>query len=87
MDFKFMKSVFKIVMYTLSLNINRYFNYTFHEFKVLKKVIITEAFNVDFHNKFIEFGLFRFFYFFHTIGFNFLIYFVIYIYIYVFGRR
>ena len=41
-DFKFMKSVVKIVM-------------------VLKKVITTETFNVDFHNKFIIFGLFCFF--------------------------
>ena len=31
--------------------------------KVLKKVFRTEKFNVDFHNKFIKFGLFCFFYF------------------------
>ena len=26
----------------------------FHEFKILKKIIITETFNIDFHNKFIN---------------------------------
>ena len=40
-----------------------YSNYTFHEFKVLKKVIIPEMFNIDFHNKFFQFGLFCLFYF------------------------
>ena len=39
-----------------SANIHRSFNNTFHEFKVLKEVIITETFNVDFHNKFIKLG-------------------------------
>ena len=43
------------------LNIHHYFNKIFHEFKVLKKVFTTKMFNVDFHNKFIKFGLFYFF--------------------------
>ena len=58
----------------ISSNIHCYSNNTFHKFKVLKKVIMAETFNVDFHNKFIKFGLFCFFYFLHTVGFNFLIY-------------
>ena len=63
----------------ISSNIHRYFNNILHEFKVLKKVIITEAFNVDFHNKFMKFGLFYFCYFSsHTH-----IYIYIYIYIYI----
>ena len=63
-------------------NIYRYFNNTFYKFKILKKIIITETVNVDFHNEFIKFGLFVvfFFYFLHTVGFNFLIYIYIYIY-------
>ena len=47
----------------ISSNIHRHFNNTFHESKV-RKVIFTEKFNVDFHNKFIRFGLISFFYFF-----------------------
>ena len=47
----------------ISSNNHCYFNNIFHEFKVLKKVIITKMFNVDFHNKFIKFGLFCFLYF------------------------
>ena len=35
--------------------IHQYFNNTFNEFKVLKKVTVTETFNIDFLNKFIEF--------------------------------
>ena len=62
-------------------NIHRYFNNTFHEFKIRKKVILTETFNFDFHNKFIKFGLFCFFVFYF-----FLIYFYIYIYIYIYHR-
>ena len=46
----------------ISSNIHRYFNNTFHEFKALNKVITTETFNVDFHCKFVKFGLFCFFY-------------------------
>ena len=53
-----------------------YFNITVHELKALKKVIITETFNVDFHNKFIKFWIILFFStFLYTVGFNFLIYF------------
>ena len=44
-------------------NIHQYLNNTFHEFKVLKKVIKTEIFYIDFHNEFIKFGLFYFSYF------------------------
>ena len=47
-------------------------NNIFNNLKVLKKVIQTETFNDDFHNKFIKFGLFCFFYF-------------IYIYIYIYA--
>ena len=36
---------------------------TLQEFKVLKKVIITETFNIEFHNIFIKIKLFCFFYF------------------------
>ena len=39
----------------------KHFKNTFHELKVLKKVIITETFNIDFHNKLINIGLFCFF--------------------------
>ena len=42
-----------------------YFNKTFHEFKVLKKVFITETINVDFHNKFTNYELFCFSIFLH----------------------
>ena len=34
----------------ISSNIHHYFNNIFHEFKVLKKVITTKTFNVNFHN-------------------------------------
>ena len=79
--FRFMRWMFDEIA---GENIHRYFNNTFHEFKVLKKVIITETFNVNFHNKFIKFGLFCFFRFSsYFIGFNFLVYFHIYIYIYM----
>ena len=44
-----------------SSNIHHYFNNSFDEFKVLKKLIITEMFNINFHSKFIKFGLFCFF--------------------------
>ena len=41
--------------YAVSLsNIHRYFNNNFHKFKVLKKIITTETFNVDSHNNFIK---------------------------------
>ena len=43
--------------------IYRYINYTFHEFKILKRAIITETFNVDFHNKLIKFWVICSFYF------------------------
>ena len=49
----------------ISTNIHYYLNNTFHEFKALKKVIKTKTYNIDFHNKFIKFGLFCFFYFLH----------------------
>ena len=65
------------------INIHHYFKNFFHEFKSPKKDIITETFNVDFHNKFIKFGLFFFSTFLHTVRFNFLLYFHIYMYIYV----
>ena len=42
---------------------NKFIN-TFHEYKVLKKVIIIETFYMDFQNKLIKFGLF--FYYFHS---------------------
>ena len=42
-------------------NIHRYFINIFHEFKIMKKVITTETFNVDFHNKFIKFLIICFF--------------------------
>ena len=32
-------------------NFHHYFNNSFHEFKVLKIVIVTETFNIDFHSK------------------------------------
>ena len=63
----------------ISTNIHHYFNNTFREFKVLKKVIIAETFNVDFHNKFIKFSLFCFFYF--------SLYIYIYIYVYIYVRK
>ena len=50
-------------------NIHCYFNKIFNKFKVLKKVITTEMFNIDFHNKSIKFWIIIFFFF-----FNFLIY-------------
>ena len=37
-----------------------FFNNALHEFKILKKLIITETFNIGFHDKFIKFGLFSF---------------------------
>ena len=49
----------------ISSNILHYFNNVFHEFQLLKKVITTETFNIDFHNKFIRFWiilLFQLFY-------------------------
>ena len=39
----------------------RYLNYTFYEFKILKKVITIETFNVDFHNKFNKIWIFLLF--------------------------
>ena len=45
---------------SFSSNIHCYFNNIFHEFKVLKKVI-TEMFNVNFHNKFLKFWVVSFF--------------------------
>ena len=42
-------------------NIHCYFNNSFHEFKILKKIIITKMFNVDFHYKFIKFLIICFF--------------------------
>ena len=36
-------------------NIYRYFYNVFHEFEALKKVITTETFNIDIHNKFLKF--------------------------------
>ena len=48
---------------TISSNFHLYFNSTFHEFIVLKKVIITETFNVAFHYRFIKICIILFFYF------------------------
>ena len=75
-DFKFIKNI-KIarnISPIISSNIYRYFNNSFHEFKVLKKVIVTETFNVDFRNKFIKFWSILFFQ---------LFFIYIYIYIYI----
>ena len=55
-------------------------NNIFHDLKVLKKVIKTETFNVDFQNKFIQFGLF-FFYFLHAVGFISIFVSIYYIYV------
>ena len=65
----------QIFSHTISLNIHHCFNNTFYEFKVLKKVITAKMFNINFHNEFIEFGLFCFFYFSSYI----------YIYIYIYA--
>ena len=59
--------IYTFISPAISSNIHRYFNNTFHEFKVLKKVTITETFNVDFHNKFIRFWIIWFFSFFSYI--------------------
>ena len=67
----------------ISSNIHRYFNKTFHEFKVLK-FIKAETYNVNFRHKFIKFGFFSNFL--HTVRFNFFIYFHIYIYIYIYEK-
>ena len=40
---------------------HRYFNNIFHEFNVLKKLIRTKMFNLDFHNNFIKFWIILFF--------------------------
>ena len=62
---KFMKRIIRIVI-DVWWNIDHYFNKTFHNFKVLNKVIITEMFNVNFHNKFTKFGLIVFASFLHS---------------------
>ena len=58
-------------------------NNTFQEFKVLKKVI-TETFNINFHNKFIKFGSFCFSTFLHYTHTHTHTYIYIYIYIYTY---
>ena len=60
------------------IKLHRYLNNTLYEFKVLKKVIKTEMFNVDIHDNFNKCGLFCFFSFLHI----YIIYIYIYIYIY-----
>ena len=45
----------------ISSKIHRYFNDIFHELNILKKVITTETFNVNFHYKFIKFWIILFF--------------------------
>ena len=45
----------------ISSNIHCYFNNIFHAFKVLKKFITTEMFNINFYNKFIKFWIISFF--------------------------
>ena len=48
----------------MKINIHFCLDNIYHYLKVLKKVIKTETFNVDFH-KFIKFRLFCFYYFLH----------------------
>ena len=48
------------VIITFSRTLNFIIILTKHEFKALKKVIMPETFNVDFHNKLIKFELFCF---------------------------
>ena len=68
-----------------SWNTNHYFNNSFHEFKVLKKIIRAETFNVSFHNKFIKFWIILFFLlFFILLDLISLFYIYIYIYIYIY---
>ena len=64
----------------ISSNIGRYFNNTFHEFKVLKKVIITETFNFNLDNKLIRFWIICFSNFSSNCRIYFLIYFPIHVY-------
>ena len=45
----------------ISSNIHCYFYKIFHEFSVLKKLILTKTFNIDFHYKFIKFWIILFF--------------------------
>ena len=54
----------KVYIYTLSflLLFHHYFKNQFHEFKILKKVGTTETLNVDFHYKFVKFGIVLFVY-------------------------
>ena len=48
------ESFFIYTFFSLIISSNiHHLNIIFHEFKVLKKVIKTETFNVDFHKKFI----------------------------------
>ena len=58
----------------ISTNTLWYLKNTFHEFKVLKKVIKNETFNIDFHYEFIEFWI---------IFLLFSLHIYIYIYIYI----
>ena len=48
--------------------------------KILKKVIITETFNVDFHNKFVKFWIICFSTIFHIEALSLSLYIYIYIY-------
>ena len=49
--------VCKNIKCAISSNIYCHFNKIFHEFKILKKVITTETFNVDGQNKLIKFWI------------------------------
>ena len=69
-----------------SLNIHNYLNNTFHESKVLKKVMITAMFNVDFQNKFIKFLIILFFLLFFILLDLISLFTSIYIYIYIYIR-
>ena len=82
-NFKFKKSVVEIAM-DVGWNSRKKKN-TFHKSKVLKKVITTETFNVEFYNDFIKFWITLFFStFFYTHTHTHTdIYIYIYIYIYL----
>ena len=53
MNFSFTHTFFSSV---ISSNIHHYFN-IFDEFKILKKIITTEIYNINFHNKFLKFWI------------------------------
>ena len=69
-------------MNIISSNIRHYFNNTFHEFKILKKVFKPKRSTSTSIINSSNFGLFCLSIFLHTVRFNSLIYFI-YIYIYI----